>query len=175
MAGESLDALPVGDVVQRHVVEVAEVAEREEVVFLVRCSAFDGDEEQVVGISDADGFADIVRTVFAEAKTFGNVSLQSVREVGKEIHEARVKIPSGTRAELCYAVHAEQNAICQAAKLGISLEGATLYCTHQPCSICAKIIVNSGIKRIVYREGYPDEFAMKILSEADILVERYEE
>ena len=62
-----------------------------------------------------------------------------------------------------------------AAKLGISLEGATLYCTHQPCSICAKIIVNSGIKRIVYREGYPDEFAMKILSEADILVERYEE
>lgn len=88
MAGESLDALPVGDVVQRHVVEVAEVAEREEVVFLVSCSAFDGDEEQVVGISDADGFADIVRTVFAEAKTFGNVSLQSVREVGKEIHEA---------------------------------------------------------------------------------------
>ena len=72
-------------------------------------------------------------------------------------------------------VHAEQNAICQAAKLGISLEGATLYCTHQPCSICAKIIVNSGIKRIVYREGYPDEFAMKILSEADILVERYAE
>lgn len=91
MAGESLDALPVGDVVQRHVVEVAEVAEREEVVFLVRCSAFDGDEEQVVGISDADGFADIVRTVFSEAKTFGNVSLQSVREVGQEIHEARVK------------------------------------------------------------------------------------
>ena len=86
-----------------------------------------------------------------------------------------MKIPSGTRAELCYAVHAEQNAICQAAKLGISLEGATLYCTHQPCSISAKIIVNSGIKRIVYREGYPDEFAMKILSEADILVERYEE
>ncbi|MCI7769536.1 MAG: dCMP deaminase family protein [Eubacteriales bacterium] len=84
-----------------------------------------------------------------------------------------LKIPSGTRAELCYAVHAEQNAIIQAAKLGVSLEGATLYCTHQPCSICAKMIVNSGIKRVVYREGYPDDFAKRILDEADILVERY--
>ena len=52
-------------------------------------------------------------------------------------------VASGTRAELCYAVHAEQNAICQAAKLGISVEGATIYVTHQPCVICAKMIVNS--------------------------------
>jgi len=86
----------------------------------------------------------------------------------------KLTIPSGTRAELCYAVHAEQNAIAQAAKLGISVEGATLYCTHQPCSVCAKIIINSGIKRIVYREGYPDDFSLKIMREAEISLEKYD-
>ena len=82
-----------------------------------------------------------------------------------------LQIESGTRHELCYAVHAEQNAISQAAKLGISVEGATLYCTHQPCVICAKMIINSGIKRIVYREGYPDEFSMQLLNESGVKVE----
>lgn len=77
-------------------------------------------------------------------------------------------IPSGTRHELCYATHAEQNAIIQAARLGISIEGATLYCTHQPCIICAKMIINSGIKRIVYKHGYPDEFALQLLQEANV-------
>lgn len=80
----------------------------------------------------------------------------------------KLGIPSGTRHELCYAVHAEQNAIAQAAKLGIVLEGATLYCTHQPCVICAKMIINSGIKRIVYKEGYPDEFSIELLKEAGV-------
>ena len=61
----------------------------------------------------------------------------------------QMNIPSGTRHEICYAVHAEQNAIIQAAKLGVSVQGATLYCTHQPCSICAKMIINSGIARVV--------------------------
>ncbi len=84
-------------------------------------------------------------------------------------------IKSGTCAELCYAVHAEQNAIIQAAKLGVSVEGATLYCTHQPCSICAKMIVNSGISRVVFRNPYPDEFARSIFSEAGTLVEQYPE
>ena len=74
-------------------------------------------------------------------------------------------IPSGTRHEVCYATHAEQNAIIQAARLGLSVDGATLYCTHQPCVICAKMIINSGIKRIVYREGYPDEFNLNVLGE----------
>ena len=60
----------------------------------------------------------------------------------------KMGIPSGTRQELCYAVHAEQNAIIQAAKLGVSVDGATLYCTHQPCTICTKMIINSGIRRI---------------------------
>ena len=79
-------------------------------------------------------------------------------------------IPSGTRHEMCYATHAEQNAIIQAARLGISIEGATLYCTHQPCIICAKMIINSGIRRIVYKHGYPDEFALKLLHEAGVEV-----
>ena len=84
-------------------------------------------------------------------------------------------IESGTRHELCYAIHAEQNAIIQAAKLGVSIEGATLYCTHQPCVICAKMIVNSGIKRVVYREGYPDDFSLEILKEGNVLLEKWEE
>ena len=86
----------------------------------------------------------------------------------------KLGIPSGTRHELCYAVHAEQNAILQAARLGISLKGATLYCTHQPCVICAKMIINSGITRIVYKEGYPDEFSMQLLSDAGVQVDAYD-
>ena len=87
----------------------------------------------------------------------------------------KMNIPSGQRQELCYAVHAEQNAIIQAAKLGVSIDGATLYCTHQPCVMCAKMIVNSGIVRVVYQEGYPDEFSLEILKEGGVLLERYTE
>ena len=71
-------------------------------------------------------------------------------------------------------MHAEQNAIAQAAKLGISVEGATLYCTHQPCVICCKMIINSGIKRVVYDQPYPDEFSMQLFEESGVLVERFE-
>ena len=85
----------------------------------------------------------------------------------------KLGIPSGTRAELCYAVHAEQNAIIQAARLGSSIDGATLYCTHQPCVLCAKMIVNAGIKRVVYGEGYPDDFSLEILNESGVELERY--
>ena len=84
-----------------------------------------------------------------------------------------LNIPSGTRHELCYAIHAEQNAIIQAAKLGVSIEGATLYCTHQPCVICAKMIVNAGISRIIFKHGYPDEFALEIFKEANVALEVY--
>ncbi|MBE5785828.1 MAG: dCMP deaminase family protein [Clostridiales bacterium] len=87
----------------------------------------------------------------------------------------KLNIPSGTQHELCYAIHAEQNAIIQAAKLGISIEGATLYCTHQPCVICAKMIVNSGITKVIYGEGYPDEFARKIFEMANVEIVKYEE
>lgn len=87
----------------------------------------------------------------------------------------RLGIPSGTRHELCYAIHAEQNAIIQAAKLGISIEGATMYCTHQPCVICAKMIVNSGISRVVYGEGYPDEFSLEIFKEAGVELMKFDQ
>ena len=86
----------------------------------------------------------------------------------------KLGIPSGTRHEMCYAVHAEQNAIIQAAKLGVSIDGATLYCTHQPCILCAKMICNSGITRVVYREGYPDPFSLEIFREAGVRVEQYQ-
>ncbi len=85
----------------------------------------------------------------------------------------KLGIPSGTRHEMCYAVHAEQNAIIQAAKLGVNIDGSTLYCTHQPCILCAKMIVNAGIVRVVYHSGYPDDFALDIFKEARVLVERY--
>ncbi len=75
-------------------------------------------------------------------------------------------IPSGERHELCRALHAEQNAFLQAAKHGVSLEGATLYITTQPCSICAKMAINVGIKKIVYDGDYPDELARNFLDEA---------
>ena len=83
----------------------------------------------------------------------------------------KLGIPSGTRQETCYAVHAEQNAIIQAAKLGVGIEGATLYCTHQPCVLCSKMIINAGIRRVAYRHGYPDEFSMELLREAGVSVE----
>jgi dCMP deaminase len=79
-------------------------------------------------------------------------------------------IPSGERHELCRALHAEQNAIIQAATSGQSIEGATIYITNQPCSICAKMIINAGIRKIIVNEGYPDEFAVEILDEAGLKV-----
>ncbi|MGI6092389.1 MAG: cytidine deaminase [Veillonellaceae bacterium] len=77
-------------------------------------------------------------------------------------------IPSGQRHELCRGTHAEQNAIVQAALHGVAIDGSTLYCTHQPCSGCTKMIINAGIKRIVYEIGYPDELAAQLINEAGI-------
>ncbi|MDR0519056.1 MAG: cytidine/deoxycytidylate deaminase family protein [Clostridiales Family XIII bacterium] len=79
-------------------------------------------------------------------------------------------IPSGERHELCRALHAEQNAIIQAATSGQSIEGATIYITNQPCSICAKMIINAGIRKIIVEQGYPDDFAVEILDEAGLKV-----
>ena len=87
----------------------------------------------------------------------------------------KLNIPSGTQHELCFAVHAEQNAIIQAAKYGINISGATLFCTHQPCVICAKMIINAGITRVVYKNGYPDEFSIQLFNEANVIVEKYQE
>ena len=86
----------------------------------------------------------------------------------------KLGIASGTKHEICYATHAEQNAIIQAAKLGVSIDGATLYCTHQPCTICSKMIINAGIKKIIYKEGYPDDFALELINEAGIEIVKYQ-
>jgi dCMP deaminase len=88
---------------------------------------------------------------------------------------ARESVASGTRHELCRAVHAEQNAIIQAALHGISIEGATLYCTHQPCILCAKMMINARIKKVAYLESYPDETALSFLEQAGIEVFRLKE
>lgn len=87
----------------------------------------------------------------------------------------KLGIPSGTKQEVCYAIHTEQNALIQAAKLGISVDGATLYVTHQPCAICTRLIINAGIKRVVYKYPYPDEFSAKLFDEAGVLVEIFNE
>jgi dCMP deaminase len=98
--------------------------------------------------------------------------MKTCKERG-ECLRRKLGIPSGTRAEVCYAIHAEQNAIIQAAKIGLSIQGATLYTTHQPCSVCAKIIVNSGISRVVFEKGYPDDFALNFFEETGVRLERY--
>lgn len=77
-------------------------------------------------------------------------------------------IPSGERHEMCRALHAEQNAIIQAARIGNTTDGATIYVTDQPCVICAKMCINAGIKRIVYAKSYPDELSLQMLNEAGI-------
>lgn len=84
----------------------------------------------------------------------------------------KLKIPSGERHELCRALHAEQNALIQAALYGMSLKGSTLYATNQPCVICAKMLINAGIKEIVIASGYPDKMAMDFLREAGIKVKK---
>lgn len=102
-----------------------------------------------------------------------SAGIKSCKEKG-ECLRRKLDIPSGTRHELCYATHAEQNAIIQAAKMGICIDGATLYCTHQPCAICTKMIINSGIKRVVYQHGYPDDFSLELLSEAGVQIEKFD-
>ena len=79
-----------------------------------------------------------------------------------------LKIPSGERHELCRALHAEQNALIQASLHGISVKDATLYTTTQPCVICAKMLINAGIKEIEMTQGYPDKMAMDFLKQAKV-------
>ena len=81
-----------------------------------------------------------------------------------------MQVPSGERHELCRGLHAEQNAIVQASTHGASIEGASLYCTNMPCSICSKMLINAKIKTIYYVEGYPDALAEEMLAEAGIEV-----
>ena len=82
----------------------------------------------------------------------------------------RLKVPSGERHELCRGLHAEQNAIIQAARHGINIDGATLYCTTMPCIICTKMLINAGITTVVYAEGYADDLAREMLAETGIKI-----
>lgn len=83
---------------------------------------------------------------------------------------SQLKIPSGERQELCWGIHAEQNAIIQAALFGVSTENSTLYCTTKPCITCAKILANAGVIKIYTAEKYPDEFSDKLLKKLKIPV-----
>ena len=82
-------------------------------------------------------------------------------------------IPSGERHELCRGLHAEQNAIIQAAYHGVSINGATLYCTNLPCIICTKMLINAGIQRVVYGQGYSDPLAQEMWEESGVAVAQF--
>jgi dCMP deaminase len=82
----------------------------------------------------------------------------------------QLNVPSGERHELCRGIHAEQNAIIQAAFHGVSIRDASLFCTNLPCSICAKMIINAGISVIYYLDGYADTMSEEMLREAGVAV-----
>ncbi len=98
--------------------------------------------------------------------------LQHCEDVGCIRDELGVK--PGTRHELCRGLHAEQNAIIQAAFHGVSVNGATIFCTTRPCSICTKMLINAGIHEITYIEEYEDELAAQIVNEAGLKIRRVE-
>jgi dCMP deaminase len=85
----------------------------------------------------------------------------------------RMRVPSGQRHELCRGLHAEQNVILQAALHGVSVQESYMYITHTPCSICAKMLINAGIKEIIISDVYPDKMAMGFLKEAKIKIRRF--
>lgn len=86
----------------------------------------------------------------------------------------RLGIPSGERQEICRGIHAEQNALLQATTSGVDVRGSTIYCTIQPCILCAKLIIGAGITRVVIGEDYPDSLARDLLKEAGIPIEKLE-
>jgi len=85
----------------------------------------------------------------------------------------QMNLPSGQRHELCRGLHAEQNAIIQAAWHGVKIAGGTMYCNYQPCVICAKMMINAGIIKLVYAGGYPDELAEQMLKQSKLVVVNY--
>lgn len=99
--------------------------------------------------------------------------LAHCQEVGciREAHN----VPSGQRHELCRALHAEQNAILQAALYGVSIQGATIYCTTHPCVMCAKMIINAGMREVVIQKTYPDPLAAALMEEAGVTVRYLDE
>jgi dCMP deaminase len=82
-------------------------------------------------------------------------------------------IPSGERHELCRGLHAEQNAIIQAAVFGVSIKGSVLYCTNTPCVVCVKMLINAGVTEIIYAGEYPDGLAKQMMSESTLKIKRF--
>jgi dCMP deaminase len=87
----------------------------------------------------------------------------------------QLNVPSGQRHEICRGLHAEQNAIIQAARYGIDISGASIYITTQPCVVCAKMLINAGISEIVYKNPYPDDLSAELLAESGIKMRVYDE
>jgi len=85
----------------------------------------------------------------------------------------KLGIPSGQRQEICRGLHAEQNAFIQAARFGISIKDSVLYCTHQPCVVCAKMLINAGITEVIIGGDYPDDLALEMMKEAKIKITKY--
>lgn len=81
----------------------------------------------------------------------------------------KLEVPSGERHEICRGVHAEQNLVAQAAYHGVKTEGASVYCTNQPCVICAKLLINAGVEEIYFRDGYEDELARRMIEESGLV------
>lgn len=98
--------------------------------------------------------------------------VKNCKERGECLRQ-KLGIESGTRREVCYSIDAEQNALVQAAKLGLNTEGATIYVTHQPCSLCTRMLISAGIKRVVYKHSYPDDFSLSLFEEAGVKVDKF--
>lgn len=86
----------------------------------------------------------------------------------------RLGVPSGQRHEICRGLHAEQNVIIQSSLYGASIKGAEIYCTDHPCALCAKMLLNCGVRHIYYAQSYPDELAAAMLAEGGVAVEALE-
>jgi dCMP deaminase len=111
------------------------------------------------------------KRVLATGYNGAPAGLPHCEEVGCRREE--LGVASGQRSELCRGLHAEQNAIIQGALHGVSVRGATLYCTTQPCVICAKMLINAGIKRIVYEGEYADQLSLEMLQQAGVELVRF--
>lgn len=111
------------------------------------------------------------RRVLATGYNGPPAGLPHCEEVG--CRRAELEVASGTGWELCRGLHGEQNAIIQGALHGVSVRGATLYCTTQPCVICAKMLINAGVKRIVYEGEYADELSLEMLQQAGVELARF--
>lgn len=113
------------------------------------------------------------RRILATGYNGAPSSLRHCSELPGGCLRAAHGVPSGERQELCRGLHAEQNALLQAAAFGVPTRAATVYCTHQPCVTCSKMLINAGVVRVVFLGEYPDQLACEMLAEGRIQVERW--